>query len=71
MNLTEKQFLIFDDEPLFYHFKSWVRRSDLIGEIIISINQENISYVEDFKKKIKNKKVCAGGKERQESVYMH
>lgn len=73
MNLNkEKQFLIFDDEPLFYHSLKVAEASDLIGEIIISTNQENISYVEDFckEKKLKKiKKVCSGGKERQESVY--
>ena len=67
-----KQFLEYNNKPLFVTPLEVAQNSNIIDEIILVTNEENIKLVEDICKKYnitKVKDVVAGGKERQNSIY--
>ena len=67
-----KQFLEYNNKPLFVTPLEVAQSSNIIDEIILVTNEENIKLVEDICKKYnitKVKDVVAGGKERQNSIY--
>lgn len=67
-----KQFLEYNNKPLFLTPLEVAQSSNIIDEIILVTNEENIKLVEDICKKYnitKVKDVVAGGKERQNSIY--
>lgn len=67
-----KQFLEYQGKPLFIFPLEIAQKSKIIDDIIISTNEENITFVEEYCNKYqitKVKCVVAGGKERQDSIY--
>lgn len=67
-----KQFLEYENKPLFIKPLEVAQNNSIIDDIIVVTNLENISLVEDYCKKYKLdkvRKVVAGGKERQDSIY--
>ena len=67
-----KQFLEYNNKPLFVTPLEVAESSKIIDNIIIVTNKDNIQLVEDICKKYsitKVKEVVAGGKERQNSIY--
>ncbi|HBJ78985.1 MULTISPECIES: 2-C-methyl-D-erythritol 4-phosphate cytidylyltransferase [Fusobacterium] len=67
-----KQFFEYNGKPLFIFPLEIAEKSSLIDEIIIVTNENNIDLVEKQCNKYnikKVKKILAGGKERQDSIY--
>lgn len=67
-----KQFLEFDNEPIFIKSLKTLSNSSVIDEIIIVTNKEYIEKVKNLVKDFNIKKIRAvisGGKERQDSIY--
>ncbi|MDU1912087.1 2-C-methyl-D-erythritol 4-phosphate cytidylyltransferase [Fusobacterium sp.] len=67
-----KQFFEYNGKPLFIFPLETAEKSSLIDEIIIVTNENNIDLVKKQCNKYsikKVKKVLAGGKERQDSIY--
>ena len=67
-----KQFLEYNNKPLFVTPLEVAENSNIIDDIIIVTNEDNIQLVKDICKKYsitKVKEVVAGGKERQNSIY--
>ncbi len=67
-----KQFLEYNNKPLFVTPLEVAESSNIIDDVIIVTNEDNIQLVEDICKKYsitKVKEVVAGGKERQNSIY--
>ena len=67
-----KQFFEYNGKPLFVFPLETAEKSSLIDEIIIVTNENNIDLVEKQCNKYnikKVKKILAGGKERQDSIY--
>jgi 2-C-methyl-D-erythritol 4-phosphate cytidylyltransferase len=64
-----KQFFEHNGKPLFIFPLEIAEKSSLIDEIIIVTNENNIDLVENKYNIKKVKKILAGGKERQDSIY--
>lgn len=67
-----KQFYLHNDKPLFIFPLEIAEKNSIIDDIIIATNLENIEIVKEICKKYnitKVKKIVAGGKTRQESIY--
>lgn len=67
-----KQFLEYKGKPLFIMPLETAQKSSIIDDIIVVTNSENVTLVENHCKNYgitKVKKVTAGGKERQNSIY--
>lgn len=73
MNLeTKKQFLEYNNRPLYITSVEVCEKCDLVDEIIIVTSPDDVALVQEHLKKFnikKVKEVVPGGKERQDSIY--
>jgi len=68
---TPKQFLEFEEEPIFIKTLKTIENSSLVTDIIVVTGEEYIDLVGEYCRKFKINKlqnIIAGGKERQDSI---
>lgn len=69
---TPKQYIEVDGKPMIYYTLEVFQKCELIDEVIIAAQSDYFNYLEELKdqyKLTKVKRIVAGGKERQNSVY--
>jgi len=72
IGLKDKAFLMLDKKPVLVHSILPFENSDLIDDIILVVSENRIDSAKDIINEYglkKAKKIIAGGKERQDSVY--